>query len=116
MLREQQYLICSVGGWDPETGKLRDDLAGEIAQAFANVDLALKTAGGQGWSQVYRINMYLAVDFNEEVFGLLVENLKTALPDHAPICTAVGVRALAFEGMRIEIEAIAHVGPDSRMS
>lgn len=49
--------VHSVGGWDPKTDDFSkiafpSDLREEIAQAFANVDIALKDAGGKGWSQV----------------------------------------------------------------
>jgi enamine deaminase RidA (YjgF/YER057c/UK114 family) len=30
------------------------------------------------------------------------------MPDHKPVLTCVGVKELALEGMRIEIEAFAH--------
>lgn len=36
----------------PEEMKFSSDLKEEIAQAFLNVDLALKDAGGEGLSQV----------------------------------------------------------------
>jgi enamine deaminase RidA (YjgF/YER057c/UK114 family) len=40
-----------LGGWDPETGEIHKDLDKEIDQAFKNVDLAIRTAGGKGWDQ-----------------------------------------------------------------
>lgn len=40
------------GGWDPKTGKCRTTIEEEIKQAFENVELTLKTAGGKGWEQV----------------------------------------------------------------
>ncbi|KAK4160399.1 Endoribonuclease L-PSP/chorismate mutase-like protein [Cladorrhinum sp. PSN259] len=95
------------GGWDPETQVVKKDISDEIDQAFSNVDLALKTAGGKGWCQVYKINVYTTV-MNEEAIGALVRNLQTWLPDHQPIMTAVGVNALGLEGMRVEIEVAAH--------
>ncbi|KAH7364666.1 endoribonuclease L-psp family protein [Rhexocercosporidium sp. MPI-PUGE-AT-0058] len=99
--------ISGQGGWDPLTSNLRADLADEIDQAFANVDLALKDAGGKGWSQVYKINMYAVDLLSEEGTALVIGNLKKWLPDHQPLLTFVGVKELAF-GMRIEIEVVAH--------
>lgn len=49
------------GGWMPDrTDKpvFPTNLKEEIAQAFANVDLNLKNAGGKGWTQVFRVNSY----------------------------------------------------------
>ncbi|KAI1538791.1 TdcF translation initiation inhibitor yjgF family, partial [Pyrenophora tritici-repentis] len=51
--------IASQGGWDPETSKIPIDLNEEIDQAFAKVDYTLKHAGGNGWSPVYKIILYL---------------------------------------------------------
>lgn len=96
-----------LGGWDPETSKIHADLSDEIDQAFANVDMNLKHAGGKGWSQVYRINMYLLDLHNEEGLVAVVRNMKKWMPDHQPIMTCVGVKEL-FETMRIEIEVVAH--------
>lgn len=41
-----------VGGWDAKTGEIQSDISGQIDQAFKNVDIALKDAGGRGWEQV----------------------------------------------------------------
>lgn len=50
-------LTRSAGGWDPQTEKISDDLAEHVNQAFSNVELTLKHAGGKGWSQVYKSRM-----------------------------------------------------------
>jgi enamine deaminase RidA (YjgF/YER057c/UK114 family) len=42
----------NIGGWDPKTGAIDTDVSKQIDQAFENVDLTLKDAGGKGWSQV----------------------------------------------------------------
>lgn len=49
-----QIHISGQGGWDPDaaTPEIRESVVEEIAQAFSNVELALKTAGGKGWEQV----------------------------------------------------------------
>ncbi|TFK21034.1 endoribonuclease L-psp family protein, partial [Coprinopsis marcescibilis] len=95
------------GGWDPATSKIPSDLDAEIDQAFANVDLALKTAGGKGWSQVFRINMYL-VEINDRSMTAAVRNFKQWMPDHQPLWTVIGVKQLGLEGMRVEVEVVAH--------
>lgn len=40
------------GGWDPETMVIHREINAQIDQAFRNVDLTLRTAGGKGWEQV----------------------------------------------------------------
>lgn len=85
-------ILTLSGGWDPATNSIdidnpatfvKSDLAEEIDQAFANCDLNLKHAGGQGWSQVYRIVTYST---NTKLsFEHIVRNLKKWMPDHKPI-------------------------------
>lgn len=107
------------------------DLEDEIDKAFANVDLALRTAGGKGWSQVsppfpnhlhpntprarliplqvYKVRSY-HVTLDNSVLGAMVRNLKKWTPDNdtAPLWTVVGVTRLGEEAMRVEIEVEAY--------
>jgi len=92
---------------------MKTDLFEEIDQAYANVDLALRDAGGKGWSQVYKVNMYVleAVMTDDAALQHVIENLKKWVPDHQPLLTAVGVAKLgagSSGSMRIEIEVVAH--------
>ncbi|KAH8703271.1 L-PSP endoribonuclease family protein [Talaromyces proteolyticus] len=98
------------GGWDPQTGILKEDVEAQINQTFKNVDLALKTAGGTGWNQVFRLTSY-HVSLDSEVMKIMVENFKKHIPDHEPLWTCVGVERLARPDMKVEIEAAAY---DSR--
>jgi len=50
--------LSQTGGRRPETGAYPSTFEPEIQQAFANVDLCLRDAGGKGWSQVFRVNSY----------------------------------------------------------
>ncbi|KAK9445207.1 endoribonuclease L-PSP, partial [Metarhizium brunneum] len=75
----------------------------QIDQAFANVELCLKNAGGQGWSQVFHINSY-HVSLNDEAMAAMTRNLDRYMPDHRPIWTVVGVPRLAEDDFRVEIE------------
>ncbi|KAK6819258.1 hypothetical protein P875_00042794 [Aspergillus parasiticus SU-1] len=95
------------GGWDPNTGEFYKEINAQIDQAFANVDLALKTAGGKGWSQVYRVNSY-HVPINNEALEAMVRNFRKWMPDHEPLWTCVGVTRLGEDDMRVEIEVVAH--------
>ncbi|KAI4594244.1 hypothetical protein KJ359_008519 [Pestalotiopsis sp. 9143b] len=95
------------GGWNPETGEFYKEINEQIDQAFKNVEIALKHAGGKGWSQVYRVNSY-HVPINNEAIEAMVRNFKKWVPDHEPIWTCVGVPRLGEDDMRVEIEVVAH--------
>jgi enamine deaminase RidA (YjgF/YER057c/UK114 family) len=95
------------GGWDPSTGAYNTEINAQIDQAFENVDLTLKDAGGKGWSQVFRVNSY-HVPLNNEALGAMVRNMKKWMPDHKPVWTTVGVTRLGEDDMRVEIEVSAH--------
>lgn len=100
------------GGWDPNSDPLHiySDLEAEIDQAFSNVELALKAAGGKGWSQVYSVRSF-HIPADESALGLMAKSLKKWCgPDHRPIFTMIGVASLANERMRVEIEVEAFDG------
>lgn len=94
------------GGWDPKTGVFPKEINAQIDQAFANVDLNLRDAGGKGWSQVFRVNSY-HVPINDEALAAMTRNFKKWMPDHSPIWTCVGVTRLGEDDMRVEIEVVA---------
>jgi len=81
-----------------------------VDQAFSNCALALTHAGGKGWSEVYKIRMYI-VKRNEEYLGVLTPLLRKYCPDHCPLITVIEVAGLALEGMRVEIEVEADLSP-----
>ncbi|TFK18139.1 hypothetical protein FA15DRAFT_660938 [Coprinopsis marcescibilis] len=70
-------------GWVPETSEIHKDLDAEVEQACSNM--------------------------SEASVGIVVKNVKRCMPNHQPLLTVIGVSTLALEGMRIEIEAVAHV-------
>ncbi|KAB2577088.1 putative l-psp endoribonuclease family protein [Lasiodiplodia theobromae] len=94
------------GGWDPETKVFYKEINAQIDQAFKNVDLNLRDAGGKGWSQVFRVNSY-HVPLNNEALEAMVRNFKKWMPNHRPIWTCVGVTRLGEDDMRVEIEVVA---------
>ncbi|KAK6071008.1 RutC family protein YjgH 1 [Seiridium cupressi] len=88
-----------------------EDVTAQIDQAFSNIDHTLKTAGGKGMSQVFRITSYHPSSSPEvmlEAMKSMKANLEKWFPHHRPIWTAVGVQRLAFKEMLVEIEAVAH--------
>ncbi|GAA5826851.1 hypothetical protein JCM11251_002918 [Rhodosporidiobolus azoricus] len=95
------------GGWDPKTGKCRADIEDEIKQAFDNVELTLKTAGGKGWEQVFKVVSY-HVDLQHVHAELMVKNLKEKMPDRQPLWTMIGVEKLAWPEMHVEIDVVAY--------
>ncbi|THX03208.1 endoribonuclease L-PSP [Aureobasidium pullulans] len=100
------------GGWNPETGEFYKEINAQIDQAFDNCELNLRHAGGQGWSQVVRVNSY-HVPINNEALDAMVRNFKKWMPNHQPIWTCVGVPRLGEDDMRVEIEVVA-VDEDGR--
>ena len=82
------------------------DLEAQYDQAFSNVDLALRTAGGKGWSQVYQVRSY-HLPLNNEAMEIMARGLRKWCPDHQPVLTAVGVPRLGNDDMRVEIEVVA---------
>jgi enamine deaminase RidA (YjgF/YER057c/UK114 family) len=104
------------GGWNPSADLtspstwISQDLDTEIDQAFSNVELALKAAGGKGWSQVYSVRSYhLPVD--DAATSAMVRNLQQWCgSDHHPIWTEIGVASLGLPTMRVEIEVEAFLG------
>jgi enamine deaminase RidA (YjgF/YER057c/UK114 family) len=97
----------TLGGWHADTGVYEKEINAQIDLAFQNVDLALKTAGGKGWSQVFRVNSY-HVPLNNEALEAMCRNFKKWMPDHQPIWTTIGVQRLGEDDMRVEIEVSAH--------
>lgn len=77
----------------------------EIDQAFANVDMNLKHAGGKGWEQVYRLYSF-HTEISPEVSQIMAENLKKYCPQ-GPIWTQIGVKQLGAPGMNVELEVVA---------
>lgn len=71
------------------------------------MELALRKAGGEGWSQVYKVRLYVA-PFAAETFERTVVNLRKYCPDHQPLLTGMEVKSL-YAGMGVEIEVEAHV-------
>jgi enamine deaminase RidA (YjgF/YER057c/UK114 family) len=97
------------GGWDTEHTeypKFPEQLDEEIDQAFRNVDLVLRTAGGKGWTQVYRLTSY-HTDLTPEVTARMSENFRKWMPDHKIIWTQIGVKQLGAPDMHVELDVVA---------
>ncbi|WWC65916.1 uncharacterized protein I303_108538 [Kwoniella dejecticola CBS 10117] len=102
--------ISGQGGWDPkviDNISFDEDIAKQIDQAFENVDLALRDAGGKGWSQVFKVTSY-HLPLDHSATEAMIRNFAKWMPDHKPLWTEIGVASLGAEGMRVEIEVQAY--------
>jgi enamine deaminase RidA (YjgF/YER057c/UK114 family) len=83
----------------------KDDMAGQIEQALANVETVLGEAG-MAVSDVVRLNYYVT---DVDAFLQAGETLKAALADAGcrPASTLLGVTRLASPDFLVEIEATA---------
>ena len=96
-----------------------DTLRAHVESAFAGVVRRLEQAGATP-ADVVKIRIFVK-DFEPEQYDVISEVRLATFPDadHWPASTMIGVRALAAEELRAEIEAIAVVaesGPSWRSS
>ncbi|KAI1767999.1 endoribonuclease L-PSP [Hypoxylon sp. FL1150] len=103
-VRVGDTIQCSgQGGFNPETGVFFREIDAQIDRAFANVDIALKAAGGKGWEQVFRVNSY-HIPLNQQAQEAMVRNFKKWMPNHKAIWTCVQVSRLG-EDVEVEVQA-----------
>ena len=81
------------------------DMKAQCQRVFENLDVLLKRAGAS-FENVVKLTAYLTemtgyADYNEV--------RKTFLKQHCPASTTVQVSGLAFPGLLVEVEAIAHL-------
>lgn len=95
---------CAGQGGFTDKGEIVEGLRDQMRMLFENVEKALKSAGGKGWSQVISVRSY-HIDLDGS-FEAVVEMFKEFMPNHRPIWVAVGVAKLN-EGMHVEMEAEA---------
>ncbi|TEY31285.1 hypothetical protein BOTCAL_0806g00050 [Botryotinia calthae] len=106
-VRVGDIIECSgQGGWDRITEKIPSDIETQIEQAFDNVEAALKTAGSKGWEDVFSLTSH-HMPMSDKAMEIMVRLLKKYCPNHQPIWTSLGVPALAFPDMKVEIEVRA---------
>jgi 2-iminobutanoate/2-iminopropanoate deaminase len=95
------YLSGNIGA-DPATGKVPAAFGDEARQALDNLGRVLK-AGGLGWQDVVKVNVYVEDIGRYEEFNKLYT---AALPAPLPARTFLAVADLPGGG-QIEIEAVA---------
>ena len=104
---QKTVYVAGQGAFD-EHGALvgPGDHRAQAAQAFRNLEIALRAAGAS-FDDVVKCNMYV-VGLTNETFAAFLEGLRD-VGKHTPVtaATLVGVERLAYEGMLVEIEAVA---------
>jgi enamine deaminase RidA (YjgF/YER057c/UK114 family) len=81
------------------------DMAGQLEQAFNNLETVL-AAAGLGLADVVRLNYYTTdVDTLFQAWHVVTERLGQL--DHAPTSTLLGVSRLAYPELLVELEATA---------
>lgn len=101
--------ISGQGGWDDDLN-FPESLEEEIVRAFDNVERTLAAAGAT-WRDVVHVNSYHVLagpgaDFDAHN-AVMIDQLRTRMPDRPPIWTETGVTALGAPQMRIEIRVTA---------
>jgi 2-iminobutanoate/2-iminopropanoate deaminase len=83
-----------------------DDAEAQIRQCFANVDAALR-AGGASLETVVKMTVFLARAEDYDAFRRVRHEVFTA---PFPASTALLAGGFLFDGMLVEMEAVARVG------
>jgi len=86
----------------------KGDLRAQTTQVYENLKNALAAAGATT-ADVVKVNTYV-VDFEPADLAIIREVRGQYFPfENMPASTLVGVQALAFEGLLIEVEVVAMV-------
>lgn len=84
----------------------KGDLRAQVVQTFENLKGALGAVGAT-FDDVLKTNTYI-VNYTPDMIGVVREVRSQYLPqEKAPASTLIGVQALVFEDLLIEIEAFA---------
>jgi enamine deaminase RidA (YjgF/YER057c/UK114 family) len=92
-----------------KSGKMPADFAGQVAQAFENLRLALAAVGAT-FEQVVKVNNYI-VDITGNIGAFRDVRNKYINLSAPPASTTIGVPELARDGALFEVEAVAVLPP-----
>jgi enamine deaminase RidA (YjgF/YER057c/UK114 family) len=95
--------ISGQGGFDGR-GQLSPDFATQVAQAYANLGIALEGIGAKP-SQVVKLNV-MVVNHDMSKLGVLTENVIRMFGKTLPAQTLISVPKLAIDPMLFEVEAV----------
>ena len=102
----QLVFTAGQGGFGDDGAVVSDDAEHQIRTAFANVDLALQ-AGGASLETIVKMTVYLAQREDYEAFKRVRHEIFSA---PYPASTAILAGGFLFDGMLVEIDAVARVG------
>jgi len=86
----------------------KGDLRAQTAQVYENLKNALAAAGA-AFTDVVKMNTYVVNFKSADLPAIREVRGQFFAQENMPASTLVGVQALAFEGLLIEVEAIAMV-------
>ncbi len=101
---ERMAFIAGQGGEDL-AGHLSPDLAEQIAQAFANLRIALEAVGAEP-RHVTKITTYV-VDYDTSKHAAVTRGVRETFGTALPAQCLVPVPRLALDGMLFEVDAVA---------
>ena len=99
------YVSGQVGFFE---GKLPQDFSEQADNAFKNLDIQLKSAGAS-FGDVVKTNVYIVGLDSEKLRAFNIVRAKHLTNENLPASTLLGIQALVFPGLLVEIEAIAVV-------
>lgn len=88
-------------------GSIPDGVVEQFEVAMAAIDRALRAAGGRP-DQVVKVQVFMT-DINER--PLINPIRQRYFGEHRPASTLVEVKGLVDPRMKVEIEAVAYIGP-----
>ena len=108
-------LLCSSGiaGKDPATGKLSEDPARQVAQAFANLD-AFLAAGGATLAHLAKLTLYASDP--AQVRDAVNAEWLARFPDPQDRPARHLLTYALQHGMVVQLEALAFIPPDNEPS
>ncbi|MEV0032834.1 Rid family hydrolase [Nocardia sp. NPDC050793] len=98
-------LIAGQYDSDAEGHTTTEDFAGQVDRAFANLGIALRSAG-LDYADVAQLRTFI-VDHDLDKLTVLGKKIAEIWGERPPTQTLLGVAALALPGMLFEVDAVA---------
>lgn len=94
-------------GVDANYKVVSEDITEQARQAFRNVQLALRAAGGD-LQDMISMTVFIT-DMQRNFTPFIAVRNEFLKPPSLPTSAAIGVAALAFPTLKVEIQAVAHI-------
>ncbi|TQM28440.1 RidA family protein [Nocardia bhagyanarayanae] len=98
-------LIAGQYDSDAEGHTTTEDFAGQVDRAFANLGIALRSAG-LDYADVAQLRTFI-VEHDLDKLAVLGKKIAEIWGERPPTQTLLGVAALALPGMLFEVDAVA---------